>query len=314
VFDPGVLDAGFPRLAARARPGEFALGVAPLNEAKAWISNAERRFPMQSVFKAPLAAAALAQVDAGTMKLGEKITLTAADLSPHTSAINDVWPTPPEHHSLTLPAVDLIALAVQRGDNTAADTLMKRIGGPAAVTAWLRAKDIDGISIDRYERVLQQDVAGMPPFQPAWKDEKAWLAARDALSAIDRESANASYQSDPRDTATVPAALNFLVKLAQGALISPASTRLLLRLMTDTIPGARRLKAGLPHDATIAHRPGSALTDLGLTPATNDIGVITLADGRRFAVAAFLSGSTATDASRDALIADAARLAVKAMG
>src|SRR5277367_1096242 len=82
-LDTDLLSAEFPRLAARARPGEFALGVASLNdddsgEGKAWASNANRRFPLQSVFKAPLAAAALAQVDAGQMKLGEKITLTEA--------------------------------------------------------------------------------------------------------------------------------------------------------------------------------------------------------------------------------------------
>jgi beta-lactamase class A len=313
VFDSAVLDAGFPGLAARARPAEFALGVAPLNADKAWVSSANRRFPMQSVFKAPLAAAALAGVDAGSLKLGEAITLTEADLSPHVSAINDIWPTPPEGHTLTLPAIDLIALAVQRGDNTAADTIMKRLGGPAQITAWLRSKGVDGISIDRYERELQQDVAGMPPFQPAWKDDKAWMAARNALSAIDRESATASYLSDPRDTSTVPAALNFLITLAQGDLLSATSTRLLLRLMTDTIPGARRLKAGLPAGASIAHRPGSASTDLGLTPATNDIGVVTLADGRRFAIAGFLAGSTATEVARDRLFADAAALACRAM-
>jgi hypothetical protein len=38
-----------------------------------------------------------------------------------------------------------------------------------------------------------------------------------------------------------------------------------------------------------------------------------MANGRRFAVAAFLSGSTATEAHRDGVIADAARLAVSAL-
>jgi beta-lactamase class A len=300
---------GFATLAARARPAAFGLGVSLLIPGASWSSDSQARFPLQSVFKAFLAAAALSETDAGRLKLGEPITLTDQDLSPG-GAIDQAWPTPPDGHSLTLPAVDLIALAVQRSDNTAADTLMKRIGGPAAVTACLRAKGIGDISIDRYERELQVELAGMPPFQPAWKDSRAWLAARDSVPAEAREAATARYLADPRDTGTLPATLDFLARLARGELLSPASTRLLLRLMTDSATSERRLKAGLPPGASVAHKTGSATTDLGVTPATNDIGVVTLAGGRRFVIAAYLAGSTATETERDRLIADGARLAV----
>ena len=102
--------------------------------------------------------------------------------------------------------------------------------------------------------------------------------------------------------------LDFLHKLATGALLSPASTKLLLRLMTNTETGVHRLKAGLPVGARLAHKTGTAYTDLGLTPAVNDIGVVTLPTGRHIAVAAFLTGSVDTEGGRDALFADAARL------
>jgi len=269
---------------------------------------------MQSVFKAPLAAAALAEVDAGRLRLDERIPIAALDLSPPPGAINRAWPSPPEGHTMNVPAIDLIALAVQQSDNTAADVIMKRIGGPGAVTAWLRAKGVADMSIDRYERELQQDLAGMEPFRPAWKSLPAWMAARDTVPAAAREAAMDAYLTDPRDTTTVPAALNFLYKLSLGELISPASTRLLLRLMTDTDTGANRLRAGLPPGATLAHKTGSAATDLGLTPATNDIGIVGLPNGRRFAIAGFLADSTATEKDRDRLFADAARLVVKAIG
>jgi beta-lactamase class A len=236
------------------------------------------------------------------------------DLSPLNGAIAEAWPSPPAGHVMNLPAVDLIALAVQESDNTAADVIMRRIGGPGAVTAWLRLKDIQDISVDRYERELQDDLAGMPPFEPAWKDPKLWMAARDAVPAAQRDAAMNAYLADPRDTATVPAALTFLHRLARGELLSPASTRLLLGLMTHTSTGLGRLRAGLPASASLAHKTGSSPTDLGFTPATNDIGIATLADGRVFFLAAFLAGSTATEADRDRLIADAARLAVRAMG
>ncbi len=313
VFNARVLDAEFPALARRARPGFLNFGVLATNHEVVWCWNSEARMPLQSVM-APLAAAALAEVDAGRLRLAERIPITAQDLSPLASAIDRAWPTPPQGHTMNLPAVDLIALAVQQSDNTAADTIMARIGGPGAVTAWLRLKDIEDIRIDRYERELQQEVAGMPPFQPAWKDPPAWMAARDAVPAAQREAAMNAYLADPRDTATVPAALAFLHRLALGDLLSPASTRLLLSLMSHTQTGAGRLRAGLPPGAVLAHKTGSAATDLGFTPATNDIGIATLADGRSFVMAAFLAGSIATEAERDGLIADAARLAVKAMG
>jgi beta-lactamase class A len=306
-LDQARLDREFPALAARARPAFLNAGVLIPATGQNWVWDPTTRMPLQSVFEAPLAAAALADVDAGRLRLNERIRLTADDLSPPSGPIDAVWPSPPQGHVMDLPAVDLIALAVQRSDNTAADTIMKRIGGPGAVTAWLRAKGVDGMSIDRYERELQPAVAGMPPFQPAWKDPAVWMAARDAVPAEMREAAIDAYLADPRDTATVPASLEFLRQIAIGSLISPASTRLLLRLMTESDAGKRRLRAGLPPDARLAHKTGAAATDLGLTPAVNDIGVVTLADGRTLVMAAFLAGSSAVEAERDGLIADAAR-------
>ena len=314
ALDTKLLDRDFPALAARARPGFFNLGVLEERGEQVWCWNDRARMPMQSVFKAPLAAAALAEVDAGRLRLDERIHITALDLSPPRSPIDAAWPTPPEGRVMDVPAIDLIALAVQQSDNTAADVIMARIGGPGAVTAWLRAKSITDMSIDRYERELQPELAGMESFRPAWKDPAAWTTARESVPAAAREAAMGAYLADPRDTATVPAALSFLYKLSHGELISPAATRLLLRLMSATSTGVNRFRAGLPPSAALAHKTGSAATDLGLTPATNDIGLVTLKDGRRFAIAGFLAASTATDADRDRLFADAARLVVKAIG
>jgi len=305
-LDTSRLAGGFESLRVRAAPAAFGFGVALMGGGPQWVSDATARFPLQSVFKAFLAAAALAMVDAGQLKLAEPMVLTAQDRAFGWDPLTEAWRGP----SITLPVVDLIALAVQKSDNTAADAVMKRIGGPAAVTAWLRGKGIADISVDRYETEIQPEVLGMGPFQPQWSDNRAWTTARNAVPPETREAATNSYLADPRDTATLAATLDFLTRLAAGQLLSPASTHLLLRLMTDSRSGEHRLKAGLPADAKLAHKTGTSTTDLGLTPATNDIGVVTLASGRRFAVAAYLAGSTATEAVRERLIADAARLAV----
>src|SRR5665213_882467 len=88
ALDTVLLDRAFPTLAARARPGDFNFGVLEARGERLWCWNSDTRMPMQSVFKAPLAAAALAEVDAGRLRLDERIPIAALDLSPPPGAIN----------------------------------------------------------------------------------------------------------------------------------------------------------------------------------------------------------------------------------
>ena len=131
----------------------------------------------------------------------------------------------------------LISLALRWGDNTAADVLMKRIGGPGSVTAWLRGLQIMEIRVDRYAREAAMDLAALPSFRAAWKDANAFLAARDQVAAPDRQRAMDQFMADPRDSATVPAMLEFLYKVAGGQTLSAASTTAILRWMETTAPG-----------------------------------------------------------------------------
>ncbi len=307
-FDTARLLNGFPALAQRAHPGLLAVGVRSLPDGLTWVGNARAPLPLQSVFKAPLAAACLDLVDHGRMRLNAAVTVSRDSLSPPGSPINEAFGGSEPPSKLTLRIADLIALMVQRSDNTAADIMLDLIGGPDALNAWLVAHQISGMRIDRPERVLQQDIAGMPPFRSEWRSEGAWHAARDSVPAADRESAMRAYLSDVRDTTTIGAALDFLSQLDQGRLLNPTSTAFLLHLMTNSVNGNTRLLAGLPKGTRLAHKTGTASTDLGLTPATNDIGIATLPNGRRFAVAAFLVSSTATAPERDQLLADSASL------
>ena len=79
--------------------------------------------------------------------------------------------------------------------------------------------------------------------------------------------------------------------------------------MTEAIPGAKRLKGELPTGTVVAHKTGTGGTRNGITSATNDIGIITLTDGRHMAVAAFVSDSAADDDTRDEIIARLAKSA-----
>src|SRR5215469_13557678 len=79
--------------------------------------------------------------------------------------------------------------------------------------------------------------------------------------------------------------------------------------MIESVPGARRIKGQLPAGTVVAHKTGTGGTRDGITSATNDIGIITLPDGRHLAVAVFVSDSAADDTTREALIARIAKAA-----
>jgi len=84
---------------------------------------------------------------------------------------------------------------------------------------------------------------------------------------------------------------------------------LVVGLMTRSGPGAARIKGLLPAGTVVAHKTGSSGSDGGLTRATNDIGVVTLPDGRHLAVAVFVSDAHAETPACEAVIARLARAA-----
>jgi beta-lactamase class A len=76
--------------------------------------------------------------------------------------------------------------------------------------------------------------------------------------------------------------------------------------MTESTPGANRLKGLLPAGAVVAHKTGTSGAQKGITAATNDIGIITLPNGEHLALAVFVSDSPADEATREGVIAKVA--------
>ncbi|HLM56943.1 MAG TPA: serine hydrolase, partial [Pyrinomonadaceae bacterium] len=113
-----------------------------------------------------------------------------------------------------------------------------------------------------------------------------------------------------RNWATPLGMLKLLRALHEGRGLSQPNRALLLKLMTDSTTGPRRLKGKLPAGTQVAHKTGTSGTDkAGLTRATNDVGIITLPDGRHLAVVVFVSESKAAAAVREGTIARVARAA-----
>jgi beta-lactamase class A len=168
---------------------------------------------------------------------------------------------------------DLLRAAASESDGTAADKLLELVGGPDSVTVHLRRLGVNGVTVAVGEREMGRDP-----------------------------------QAQSRNWATPEGALELLRVLDAGAGPSAESHRLVLQLLTETPTGPDRLRGLLPTGTVVAHKTGTSLTVDGITAATNDIGLITLPDGRRVAVAVFVSASRADVTMRERVIAEVARI------
>lgn len=233
------------------------------------VSHGDERFPMQSVYKVPIAMAVLGQVDAERLKLSQSEHVSRGELVPKVhSPIRDQNPG-----GADLTIRELLRAAVVESDGTATDVLL-RLTPPADVTAMLRGLGVESMAVAATERAM---------------------AANELVQ----------YQnySTPR------AAVQLLKALQLGRGLSAPSRILLLGWMTETTIGGKRIKGLLPQGTVVAHKTGLAETRRGMTRATNDIGIVTLPNGRHLAIAVFIKDSKASETQRELVIAKIARAA-----
>jgi len=285
-------------LAQQVRPATLGIAVLDLSTGASASVNAEVAFPMMSVFKAPVAAAVLSRIDDGTLSLKQRVSITR-DQVQGGSAIPSVGA---HFHGerMDFTVEQLLKAAVSESDNTAVNALIRTVGGPDVVTAYLQAHDIKGMRVDLDEAGMGRILGGLPPGGQVPDDES------EAAASQRYERGYRAFLADPRNRSTPDAAVVFLQKLAGGELLSPASTQHLLALMeAQTIPN--RLRAGLPSGPRFADKTGTSGALGQRTAAYNDIGIITWPDGRRVLVAAFLMDSAMTPQQRDRLFTEIAR-------
>jgi beta-lactamase class A len=231
--------------------------------------------PMQSVFKFPLALAALHLIERGELSLDQLVRFRASDrILPQTySPLQDKYPGA----EVDLPLRELLRLTVSLGDNTAADVVLRTIGGPTVVDNYVKTIGIHGFHLEDNEAALHQDVA-------------------------------AQY----RNWCEPAAMVQLLLRLSENPPLSRECANLLLGWMRDSPTGLHRIKGQLPAGTVVMHKTGTSGTDHGLTHATNDVGLIVLPDGRRLAIAIFIMDSTADEATRESVVARIARAAYEA--
>ncbi len=196
--NPMLLQQQLNTLDVSAAQGHVGIGVLDLNTGEAWFRNGKQRFPMQSVFKLPVGIVVLKLVDAGKLSLDQLVTISRPEFAPGYSPILKEI----RGNSDQFTVRNLLEHSVGMSDNTAADALVRLVGGPKRVMAILQAMNIRDIRVDRLEQQLQPDCVGMINFHPELADEQKYAAAVEQIPAAVKKAALERYLTDPRDTAT----------------------------------------------------------------------------------------------------------------
>ncbi len=207
---------------SNASPGNIGIAALDLKTGELVSIYGDEPFPMASTVKVAIAANYLAQVEHGRRSLDDRIA----------------------GHS----AAALMDAMLIHSNNYATDLLLRDLGGPSRIQAWLDQNSITGLRIDR---------------------------------SIARLLADRRDLRDVRDSSTPKAMVSLLQRIDSGKLLQPQSRSYLLGLMGRCQTGKNRMRALLPAGTRVEHKTGT------LSGYTSDVGFITLPDGRRLAVAFF---------------------------
>ncbi len=251
--------------------GTIGVAVLDLQNGTMVTLNEDNHFPMQSVFKFPLAIAVMDQVDKGKLSLDQKITLNQKDLLPDTySPLRDKY----QGKNASVSIKEILGYTVSHSDNNGCDVLFRLLGGPQQVNNYIHSIGIKDIAIVATEEEMH----------------KEW---------------NVQFTN----WCTPVAMTNLLKTFYQGSALSKTSHDTLLKIMEETTTGAKRIKALFPEGTVFAHKTGTSDTKDGVTAAINDVGIATLPDGRHFAITVFASNSKATTENIEAVVAKVGKAA-----
>jgi beta-lactamase class A len=248
--------------------GNVGVSALVLETGEAVSYNGDKKFPMQSVYKFPIAMAVLHQVDEGKLTVDQKIQIETAEIIP-----NSRGPVKDKILSgVQLTLKDLIWYNVGESDNTACDVLLRTLGGASQANDYVHKIGVNDISIATTERIQMQ------------------------------------YDSIQYQNWATPRAMTQLLKILYSTnTLSEKSRTILLEDMIKSLPGQKRLKGLLPAGTVVAHKTGTAATVDGLTRATNDAGIITLPNGKHLAITVFISDSHEDQIKRELTIATIAK-------
>ena len=258
--------------------------------------NGDETFVMASTYKVAIAVTLLNRVDKGEVALSDLVDISQDMMvaGDNAIALNFV------HPGIKLSVANLIEPMITESDNTATDTCLELAGGPEAVTQMMQSIGISDLRVDRSTSEILRDFYGLP--DKAYASVLAEALAKDPSLATKVPLRNLEFeQEDPRDQCTPNAMLELLLAFDSGKALSETSREFLLGVMSRTRTGGARLKGLLPIGTPVADKTGT------IGGVANDVGFVTLPDGRRFAIAVFTKSSATPEAHRDRAVAEVTR-------
>lgn len=223
------------------------------------------RFPFCSTFKVLLVGAILQQSQVQPGLLKQHIVYGNDQLVTYS-------PITEQHVEAGMSVEDLCAAGLQYSDNTAANLLMRIVGGPSAVTAYARTLGDAMFRLDRYEPAL-----------------------------------NSAILDDPRDTTTPQAMGASLQRLALGEALEPEARERLQTWLKGNTTGGARIRAAVPGGWVVADKTGSG--DFGVA---NDVGIIWPPGRAPWIVSIYTQGRDHAAPMRNDIIAAAAGIVIRA--
>ena len=223
------------------------------------------RFAYASTSKVLLAGAVLAR--SSDEQLDATVPYTSDDLvsySPITETMAGAG----------MPLRDVIAAALQKSDNTAANLLFRQLGGPAELEKSLRALGDETTEVERTEPDLNEAAPG-----------------------------------DPRDTSTPRALAADLRAYALGEELPANRRKLLVDDMTGNATGDPLIRAGAPTGWTVSDKSGAASYG-----TRNDIAVLTAPGHAPVVMVVLSRKAEKDAAYDNALVADTAKVLSTALG
>lgn len=180
-------------------------------------------------------------------------------------------PITEKHLAEGMTVAQLCEAAVEYSDNGATNLLLKKMGGPTAVNVFTRSINDTTFRLDRYEPMMSSALPG-----------------------------------DLRDTTTPSAMAKSLQEITMGSTLGQTQRQLLLTWLKNNTTGDHRIRAALPKNWQVGDKTGTG--DYG---TTNDIGIIWPPKRPPIIIAIYFTQKDKLAASRDKLIADATRTAIR---
>ena len=228
------------------------------------------RYAMASTFKLPLAAALLWQVDRGAFKLDRTLPISRDGLLPHSPSVEAALAAGSTSMSLRELCVAIITVS----DNAAANILLTGIGGPQALTTFMRNVGDEVTRMDRMETEVNSNLPG-----------------------------------DPRDTTTPRAMVDSMLRIFTQDVLSIPSRALLIDWLSAAKTGLERVHAGIPKTWLVGDKTGT-----GDNGAVNDLVIAFPPQRRPVLVAVYMSGSQLPLAQLNAAHAQIGALVARELG